>query len=101
MTPAERATTLRRHELLRVVASLQAGQGWRPVTTSAYLAQAFYTYSDVIGWVVGNDDGWWWGLCESPRRSGPGTRADGPREACLAARQAVRSIIGKRGAMRT
>lgn len=96
---AQAATALRRHELLRTVAALTEGRGWRMGRASVFIAQAFYQHGDVIGWVVGNADGWSWGLCESPTRSGPGTRADGPVQACLAARRAVRSVIGKRGAM--
>lgn len=91
----------RRRTLREVFASLDAGRGWRMHTASAYTAHALYVNGDVIAHVVGNPEGWWWGLQQDPRRVGPLTLAGGPREACLAARRAVRSEIGKRGAMRS
>lgn len=101
MTPAARATLLARHELIRVIGTLNGGTGWRMHTASAYTAHALYQYGEMIGHVIGASTGWCWALQETPQVVGEQHRADGPLDACLSARRAVRSALGRRGRMRT
>jgi hypothetical protein len=92
VTTADAVIALRRHELRRVIASINRGCGWREVQPSAYLATAVYSWGAATGYVIGNTTAWWWALQVSPTVVGPRHQADGPAQACLAACREVHAI---------
>jgi hypothetical protein len=87
---------LRRHELMRVVASLDGGRAWSQMSASAYTAHAIYRAADITGHVIGTVDGWWWGVQTRPGQTPQVTRAEGPREACLSARGRAKRLVYER-----
>lgn len=80
--------TLRRHELRRVIATLDEDNRWAVRTASRYIAQATYRSGRHVGHVIGTADGWWWGIQPGPGKTPIVLRATNLMEACLSARAA-------------
>jgi len=93
---SSRVIALRRHELLRVMATLDGGRGWTLMTASVYTAHAVFAYGRVYGHVIGTMDGWWWGLQTRPGQTPEVQRCDDLRQACLSARRAARQLVQSR-----
>jgi hypothetical protein len=95
LSSSNRVVDLRRHELRRVVATMDNGRGWT-VRPWGYTAHALYRYGPATGHVIGTATGWWWGLQTELGQTPTATPCGDLIEACATARNAARQWVQRR-----